>query len=86
MIFGGKTGMKGQPVHINCGPQSAEFRRDRATGRVTNLTAKLARLQFRKSEKNMSQEIANTEEAINRWSKVLRVAEFELKLDAEGVD
>jgi len=80
-----KSKMTGQPVLINCGVQSAEFRKERAETRVANLTAKLARLHKRSGSKAVSQEIANTRVAIQAWSDVLELAELEISQNERGL-
>jgi len=80
-----KSKMVGQPAYINCGQQSAEFRKARAQTRVTNLTAKLARLHSRKGGSAISQEIANTRVAIQAWVDILELAVLELKQQSRGI-
>ena len=73
-----RSKMVGQPVQINVSDQSAEFRKERASARVFNLTAKLERLRLRLQTEVVSQEIVNTIVAIRAWNDVLELAEFEL--------
>ena len=79
-----KSQMTGQPVHINCSQQPVEFRKERAETRVKNLTNKLARLHLRPGSLEVSQEMANTRQAITAWSNVLELAELELKQQTRG--
>lgn len=81
-----KSKIVGAPVYINCGQQSAEFRKRRAQARVENLTAKLARLHSRTTSfPELSQEIANTKAAIRAWSNILELAELELDQQSRRV-
>ena len=77
-----KTIIIGGPVHINCGHQSSEFRRDRAESRVANLNAKLTRFESRKQTRKVKQEIANTLTAITAWNDVLEIATLELEQES----
>lgn len=79
-----ETKIVGQPVNINCGPQSPGFRKHRAETRIENLTGKLGRLYNRPSSKIINQEIANTKVAIRKWQDVLEVAELEIEQLARG--
>ena len=60
----------GQPVHINCGEKSPEFRKKRAETRISNLTSKVVRLYTRAHTKEIEQELANTQLAITKWNNI----------------
>jgi len=75
----------GQPVHINCEQQTAKFRKTRAETRIDNLTNKLARMQSRPTSfPGMSQEIANTRVAVQKWRDLLELAELEISQQERG--
>lgn len=65
-----KTGATGLPVSINTEP-GLEQKMARANTRITNLTGKLQR---QKDKSAPAEKIAETEAAITRWTRELRVA------------
>lgn len=86
MLFGKESKFVGQPVTINDGQLSVEQRYLRAKGRVESLQGKLRRLtdpsRNRKETEHLLTMIDQTKFAIIEWEKRMKVAKFELDLEA----
>lgn len=68
--------MKGQAVIVNGQDKSLDEQINRARGRVDSLYAKMVRLSKRQATPDVVAAMAETEEALKQWNKVLKVAIF----------